>query len=199
MHNGSGPRRITVVGTTGSGKTVFARRLAQQLGVPHVELDAIHWGPDWTPVPLQEFRERTEQLLNGRAWTTDGNYSKVRDIVWRRADTVVWLDYPLPLILWRLLRRTLRRSLRGEVLWSGNQERLSEALFSRDSIILWALRTYRRRKREYPVLFQQPQYAHLRVVHLRSPRLARQWLQTIRPASDEAGSVDAGGLERGKR
>lgn len=186
MHNGSGPRRITVVGTTGSGKTVFARRLAQQLGVPHVELDAIHWGPDWTPVSLQEFRERTEQLLNGRAWTTDGNYSKVRDIVWRRADTVVWLDYPLPLILWRLLRRTLRRSLRGEVLWSGNQERLSEALFSRDSIILWALRTYRRRKREFPVLFRRPEYAHLRVIHLRSPGQAREWLQSIELPTGEA-------------
>ena len=179
MGDDSGPRRIAVIGTTGSGKTVFAQRLAQQLGIPHVELDAIHWGPDWTPVPLQEFRERTAQRLSGQAWTTDGNYSKVRDIVWGRADTVVWLDYPLPLILWRLVRRTLRRSLTGEVLWSGNQERLSQAMFSQDSIVLWALRTYGRRKREYPALFQQPEYAHLWVVHLRSPEQARAWRQSI--------------------
>jgi adenylate kinase family enzyme len=179
VSDGSGPRRIAVIGTTGSGKTMFAQRLAQQLGIPHVELDAVHWGPDWTPVPLQQFRERTAQLLSGRAWTADGNYSKVRDIVWGRADTVVWLDYPLPLILWRLVRRTLRRSLTGEVLWSGNQERLSQALFSGDSILLWAMRTYGRRRREYPALFQQPEYAHLQVVHIRSPGRARAWRQGI--------------------
>lgn len=198
MGNGSGPRRITVIGTTGSGKTVFAQRLAQQLGIPHVEQDAIHWGPDWTPVPLQEFRERTSQSLSGQAWTTDGNYSKVRDIVWGRADTVVWLDYPLLLILWRLVRRTLRRSLTGEVLWNGNQERLSQALFSRDSIILWALRTYGRRRREYPELFQQPENAHLQVVHLHSPGQARQWLQSIGLPSREAERRPLS-LQRGKR
>jgi adenylate kinase family enzyme len=184
--DGTGPRRITVIGTTGSGKTVFAQRLARQLDIPHIELDAIHWGPDWTPVPLHEFRERTAQLLSGQAWATDGNYSKVRDIVWHRADTVVWLDYPLPLILWRLVRRTLRRSLTGEVLWRGNQEHLSKALFSRDSIILWALRTYRRRKREFPALFRQPEYAHLRVVHIRSPGQLRQWRQRLGLPSGEA-------------
>jgi adenylate kinase family enzyme len=179
MGDGASLRRIAVVGTSGSGKTVLAQGLAQQLGIPHVELDALHWGPDWTPVQLEDFRSRTAQLLSGDAWTTDGNYSKVRDIVWGRADTVVWLDYPVPLVLWRVVRRTLRRSLTGEVLWSGNRERLDQALFSRDSIILWALRSYRRRKRGYPILFQQPEYAHLRIVHLDSPRRAREWLQGV--------------------
>jgi adenylate kinase family enzyme len=167
-----------VVGTSGSGKTTLAHRLAQQLGIPHVELDALHWGPNWTPAPPDVFRERAAEALSGQAWATDGNYSTVRDIVWKRADTVVWLDYSLPVVMGRVTWRTLRRSIRREELWSENRERLREALLSRDSIVWWALRTYRRRKKEYPHLFSQPAYAHLRVIHLRSPRSAREWLST---------------------
>jgi adenylate kinase family enzyme len=172
-------RRIHVVGTSGSGKTTLARRLAQVLGMPHVELDAIFWGPEWAQTPTDLFRQRTAQALSGDAWTTDGNYSKVRDIVWGRADTVVWLSYPLPLILWRVTTRTLRRSLTGEELWSGNRETLRNAFFGRDSIILYALRTHRRRQRQYPALFKEPEYSHLRVVEMHSPRETRRWLKEV--------------------
>lgn len=169
-------RRVAVVGTSGSGKTTLASRLAQILGVSHVELDAVHWGPNWTPASPEIFRERTAQALRGDAWVTDGNYSAVRDIVWGRADTVVWLDYALPVILGRVLWRTLRRTLTREELWNENQERVREAFFSRESIILWALASYRRRRREYPILLDKPEHAHLAVVRLRSPRAARRWL-----------------------
>ncbi len=177
------PRRVAVVGTSGSGKTTMAQRLARRLAVPHVELDALHWGPDWTPAPREIFRQRVEQALAGEAWTTDGNYSAVRDIVWGRADAVVWLDYSLPVILWRVTSRTVRRTLTGEELWNGNRETLANSFFSRDSIILWALQTYRRRRREYPALLAEPAYAHLAVVHLRSPRAARRWLAGQRPVA----------------
>ena len=173
------PRRIAVVGTSGSGKTTLASRLAHRLGIPHVELDALHWGPDWTPTPRPVFRERVAGALTGQAWTTDGNYSSVRDIVWMRADTIVWLDYSLPVIMWRVIWRTLRRSTLREELWSGNRERLSEAFFGRESIVWWALKTYRRRRKEYPVLFSLPEYAHLRIVRLTSPRAANEWLSTL--------------------
>lgn len=170
------PRRIAVVGTAGSGKTTLAERLAQRLRISHVELDALHWEANWTPAPPNLFRERTERALSGEAWVTDGNYSMVREIVWGRADTVVWLDYPLLLVLGRVIWRTLRRSITREELWSGNRESLGSAFFSRDSIVWYALRTYSRRRREYPARFCQPEYAHLGVVRLRSPRQARRWL-----------------------
>jgi adenylate kinase family enzyme len=170
------PRRIAVVGTTGSGKTTLARKLAERLDIPHVELDSLHWEADWTPAPKQVFHSRVIQALDREAWTTDGNYSELRDITWGNADTVVWLDYPLPLVLSRVTRRTIRRWLRREVLWGNNQEQLRRTLLSRDSIILYALRTYRRRRREYPSLFRQAKYAHLRVVHLTSPRATQDWL-----------------------
>ena len=89
------PRRAAVVGTSGSGKTTLATSLAQRLGLAHVELDSLYWGPDWTPAPRERFREQVARALSGEAWTTDGNYGAVRDIVWARADTVVWLDLSL--------------------------------------------------------------------------------------------------------
>jgi len=171
--------RISVVGTTGSGKTTVACQIAQRLEIPHVELDALYWGPDWTPASLQVFRDRVAHAVSEDAWVVDGNYSKVRDIVWSRAETVVWLDYKLPVILWQLTRRTLRRAIGQEELWNGNRESLRRSLFSRDSIILWALKTYRRRREEYPALFEGPAYTHLDAVHLRSPRSAHAWVEGL--------------------
>jgi len=174
MNTESGYQRIAVVGTTGSGKTTLAHRLAHRLDIPHVELDALHWGPDWIPVPTAIFRERIARALSGRQWVVDGNYGKVRDIVWGRADTVVWLDYALPVVVGRLLWRTLRRVVTREELWSGNREGVRGTL-SHDSILLWALRTYWRRRREYPALFASPEHAHLTDMRLPSPRATGDW------------------------
>lgn len=173
-------RRFSVVGTTGSGKTVLARQISRRLSILHVELDALYWGPDWTQAPLEVFRERVARALSGGAWVVDGNYGKVRDVVWSRADTVVWLDYVLPVVLGRLAWRTLRRIFTREKLWGGNRENFSTQFFTRDSLFLWALRTYPRRRREYPFLFQTSEYAHLSVVRLCSPRAAREWLESLR-------------------
>ncbi len=103
----------------------------------------------------------------------DGNYSRVRDIIWDRADTVVWLDFPLVVIMGRLLWRTLSRIVTREDLWHGNRESARMTFCSRDSILLWALTTYRRRRRGYHALFTQPVHAHLCIIHLRSPQATR--------------------------
>lgn len=169
-------RRIHVVGTTGSGKTTMAHRISERLGVPHVELDAIHWGPYWTAASPEEFLQHTGEALQGDEWVADGNYSKVRELIWSRADTIVWLDYPFPLVFGRLANRTLRRIARNEVLWNGNRESLRNSIFSMDSIIVWQLRTHWRRKREYPLLLARPENAHLNVIRLRSPAQAKAWL-----------------------
>jgi adenylate kinase family enzyme len=117
--------------------------------------------------------------LSGDRWVVDGNYSAVRDIVWARADTVVFLDYPFRLVLRRLLKRTLRRSLYQEELWNGNRETFRQSFFSRDSILVWLLRTYSQKRKKYPILFQRPEYAHLAIVQLRSPKAAEQWLLSL--------------------
>lgn len=170
-------QRVVVVGTTGAGKTTFARRLAGRLDCPHFDLDELFWGPAWTPVAREVFRARVSVALAGERWTVGGNYSAARDLVWARADTLVWLDYPLPLVLGRLLRRTLRRIVTREVLWAGNRETWRAQFFSRESLFLWALSSHPKQRREYPQALAQSEYAHLRWTRLRSPREAQAWLQ----------------------
>jgi adenylate kinase family enzyme len=174
-------QRVAITGSTGSGKTTLASELARRLGVPHVELDALHWDPGWAVAPRELFRERADAALpsDGR-WVVDGNYSPVRDISWGRADTLLWLDYPLPLVFWRLARRTLWRGIARVELYNGNRESLREHLFTRDSLFVWLLRTHRRRRREYPELLTRPEYAHLRVERFRRPAEARDWMDGLR-------------------
>ncbi len=170
-------RRIAVVGSTCSGKTTLARQLAAGLRCPHVELDALHWEPNWTPAPEETFRARVTQALAGEWWVADGNYSAVRDLIWSQAEMLVWLDYGLPLLLWRVLRRSVRRILTREALWNGNRERWEAlSLANRDSLLRWLLRTHQRRRRLYAELLASPEYAHLAVVRLRSPSAVREWL-----------------------
>jgi adenylate kinase family enzyme len=171
-------RRISIVGTIGSGKTTFARKTSRRLDAPHIELDALHWEPNWVEAPNDLFRERVKRSLQGDSWVVDGNYHQVRDLVWNRADTVVWLDYPFRTIIGRLARRTMRRILTHERLWNGNQEHI-RGLFTRDSVFLWAIRTYRRRRRQYPILLSRSENSHLTVVRLRSPREAAGFLSTL--------------------
>ncbi|MBD2120744.1 AAA family ATPase [Trichocoleus sp. FACHB-262] len=171
-------QRISVVGTTGSGKTTLARHISQRLNIPHVELDALHWNPNWSESATDVFCSRVAEALSGDRWVVDGNYSEVRNLTWSSADTLVWLDLPFSTTFGRLLRRTVRRVVTQEELWSGNRETLTKAL-SQDSILLWLFRTYHKRRREYPVLLQQPEYAHLKIIHLRSPQVAQTWLKEL--------------------
>ena len=173
-------RRIHVIGTSGSGKTTLARHLAALLGVPHVELDAFQWQSDWTPLDKGVFRERLAEALSADGWVVDGNYFAYRDLTHARADTIIWLDYPLPLVLWRVSVRTARRIIARTELWNGNHERL-RSVFSRDSIILWALTSYGRNRRRYRHLLINPgpDVAYLQIIRLRSPRAAAIWLRGL--------------------
>jgi adenylate kinase family enzyme len=175
-------RRVSVTGSTGSGKTTFARELASILGAPCVELDALNWGPNWTMVDEALFREKVDAATSGEAWVVDGNYGGrgAQEIVWRRADTLVWLDPPLPVILARLWQRTVGRIRSGEELWGGNRESFRNTFLSRDSLFVWALKTYRRRRRLYPGLLARPEHAHLVVHHFTRAADAERWLEAQR-------------------
>lgn len=161
--------RVAVIGTSCSGKTTLARTLATTLNVPHIELDAIHWLPNWCPRPLAEFRQLTQGAVAAERWVLDGNYSRVRDIVWQRATVVIWLNYPFRVVFWRALCRTLRRVLTQEELFAGNREGFRQSFLSTNSILVWVITTYHRRRRDYPQLFKQPEHAHLEIIELGSP------------------------------
>lgn len=189
-------RRILVVGTSGSGKTTMARRLAERLGLPHIELDELHWGPNWTEEPDEVFRERTLRAVEGcDGWTVDGNYSVTRDILWPRADTLVWLDYSLPLILWRLTRRTFSRALLDEPIWHGNKENLHTHFFTKDSLYWWVLTTYKQRRKTFGEIFARNEYEHLTKVRLRSAQEANSWLAGVRPVHSSIGAAPTGQLD----
>lgn len=179
-------RRVSIGGTTGSGKTTMGRQLAAILGVPHVELDALNWEPNWRTAAPAVLQQRVRDATAGEGWVVDGNYGGVgaRDIVWELADTVVWLDYPLRVILARLFGRTNARIRSGREIWpgTGNVETFREQYLSRKSLYVWALRTYRTRRRQNRELLALPQYAHLNVHQFTRPSDADAWLDALRAA-----------------
>jgi adenylate kinase family enzyme len=167
--------RIVVVGTSGAGKTTFARALATSLAYPHVELDVCHWGPNWTVRP--DFVERVDRAIQADTWVLDGNYSAVRDLVWARASAIVWLNFSFPVVFGRALLRSLRRIVTRELVF-GSRETWSR-LFAADGIPRWVLQTYRRRRQEYPALFASPEFRHLEIFELRSPEQAAALLESV--------------------
>lgn len=140
-----GPR-VSIYGNSGSGKTTLGRELGQILGVPWVELDAVfHANPNWVDLSRDEFRARVTEFLdaNPDGWVLDGNYSAAREIMLPLADTVVWLHLPFRVVYPRLARRTVVRSFQHAELWNGNRETLRQTFLSRDSMLLWGIRSWR--------------------------------------------------------
>lgn len=175
-------RKIVVFGLPGTGKTTLALRLAALLDVPHHDLDHVLFTGDGA-LPLEEFRARTAALTDTSGWVVDGNYSKLADVTWHRADTVIWLDYSLPLIVSRVTRRNLRRltgrepSLDGAFGWR-------RAFFSKKSVLANAVRKYVRNCGKYTRQLSGTAGLRVRVLRFRTPGQAGQWLGTVaaRPA-----------------
>ena len=182
-----GSDRVLVIGTSASGKTTFARRLGAIVDAPVVELDALHWMENWQERPLDDFSKLVEQATAGPAWITDGCYSHIREMLWPKATLVVWLNYSLPRVFWQGLERTVRRSLRREELWNGNRESLSKALLTKDSILLWILTSFHRRRREFNSVRDSGDYPHLRWIEFTHPSQTNNWLQ--RAERDLAGET----------
>ena len=164
-------RRVSIVGNSGSGKTTLATALAAALAVPRLELDAVYHLPGWQPRPLPEFRAIVAGFVAADGWVVDGNYSGVSDLVWARADTVVWLDLPRPRVMRQLTRRTLSRMATGRPLWHGNRERWSNLfrLDPEESILRWAWTQHDPYRRRYQAARADPAWAGLAFIQLRTP------------------------------
>ena len=168
-------RRVAIIATaSGCGKTTFGQALAERIGVPFVELDAIHWQAGWCELDAAELRRRVGPIVSGDAWVIDGSYrGKLGDLVLDAADTVVWLDLPRSVWLPRLVARTIHRVVRREELWNGNRETLRGAVSGPDSLLAYALRTAPRRRQRYP-----RELGHLRLARLRTPTEVRAFLES---------------------
>jgi adenylate kinase family enzyme len=98
-------RRVLVIGISGAGKTTLATRLAAATGLPLIHLDREHWLPEWQEPPKAEWRAKVRSLVAADEWVIDGNFAGTFDLRMPRADAIVWLDYPSPRCLVRVLRR----------------------------------------------------------------------------------------------
>jgi adenylate kinase family enzyme len=174
--------RVVVVGTSCSGKTTFAHQLASKLNTECVELDALYWGPGWTPRPT--FEGDVLAAVRQRRWVIDGNYSRVRDIIWRRCTAIAWLDYSFARVFARAFRRTVRRVVLGERLYGGNQETIRETLFDAETPLWLVVRTHGRRRREFPELFKRTEYRHASVIQLHTPMAAEELLAEARARAE---------------
>lgn len=155
---------------------MFAERLSGAIEGLHVDLDELYWLPDWRERAIGDFRQLVDEATQQSRWVVAGNYPPVRDLVWSRADTLVWLNYSFATVWSRALRRTFRRAITRETVCGGNRESLRKALLSRDSMLLWVLKTYGRYRREYRELLTQSEWSHLQIVEHRSPRMSAEFL-----------------------
>lgn len=174
--------KINVIGTSGSGKSTLSRRLAAQLNVPYIEMDRLYWLPEWQGRSDEDFYALLEETLNATpGWVLDGNYNRSRPIKWRDVDLVIWLDYGF----WRTLRqavlRVIRRAWQGKELWpgTGNTESFRRAFLSRESILIWTLKTWRHNRVRYAADMANPQYKHIRFVRLTSPQQVDTFLASL--------------------
>jgi adenylate kinase family enzyme len=182
--------KIAVVGSSGSGKSTLAKALAVKLASPYVELDAVNWGSDWYDLcqtDHEEFMRRVDQATSGAAWVVDGGYgAAARELVWRRATHLIWLDYSRPVIMRRAIWRSFKRAVLRTKLWQGNVERWS-GLLRRDHPIYMAWCTWRARRPLYETELKR--HPHLTVFRLRQPRDVEQ-LTCIRPAAPDHQSLN---------
>lgn len=181
------PRRVLVAGVTGVGKSTLCRRLAGVLGLPYVELDSLYHGPNW--VPLAGFEDSVDELIGAPSWVSEWQYSAVRERMLERADTLLWLDYPRSVALGRLIKRTIARRIRREVLWNGNVEPPLRTFFTDPdaNIIRWEMKTHAALRGVVPALLARaPQ---LQIVRFGSQRELEAWLAgplAARPASNDS-------------
>ena len=174
-------KRIAVWGMSCSGKTTIAAELARRYGLSHIELDSIYWKPGWEPSPSDEYRRNLSTAMEtcANGWVIDGNYTEIQPLVLPQADTVIWLRLPLPVILWRLFRRTIGRIVTGKVLWGTNKETWKDGFFSQDSLFAYVMKTwhtYPEKRRR--LLKDIPNRAQL--IELRSRREIRKFLENSR-------------------
>jgi len=163
-------KKIVIIGSTGSGKSTLAKKLSQKLELAYIDLDDFHHLPGWKERTREEFCELTEAATRGGAWVVAGNYlAKAADITWPRADTLIWIDLPFFFNLKQLLKRSFKRAATQEIICNGNRETLGKLFFSKDSILLWLLRSHHKNRKRYGKIFAHPEaYPHLTLIRLRS-------------------------------
>ncbi len=173
-------KKINVIGTSGSGKSTIAKELSKRLNYPYIEMDAVFWGKNWSEPPDEIFFKNLRQALERESWVLDGNYTRSMPIKWQKVDTVVWVDYNFARTLYQAVSRAINRIITQKELWPGTGNRESfKMLFSKDSIVLWTIKTYHKNRIKYLKAMKDEQYKHIHFIHLRSPKESREFLNKV--------------------
>jgi len=172
-------KRINVIGTSGSGKSHFSKRLAKKLDFQYIELDAMYWQSNWQEPEINEFLTKLEKTLKTQYWVLDGNHSKTNTIKWKHVDTIVWIDYSFSRTFKQILSRSIKRSLNRNEIWkgTGNRESFKRNFFSSKSVILWMLKNYSKTKEKYDKLFNDDKFKNINLIHITSPREAECFIR----------------------
>jgi len=174
-------QRILVAGISGVGKTTMAVAVAQKLGLSYHELDALFHGPGW--VARTDFKSDVQVIAEGPQWVCDGQYHRfLGDLLWERADTLLWVDLPRRVVMWRVVRRSLVRVALRRTLWNGNRESWRSLLFSPNHPVRWAWSHHAAQRRE--LAERVARHQHLTVVRLTSTREARRWRRALEASKD---------------
>ncbi len=173
-------KKIIIVGSTSSGKSTFARKLSRKLGYSHIELDNLFWKPNWTESTDEEFFDKIISATQEDSWVLDGNYRRTNHLTWPKADTVIWLNLPLWQTLYQNISRSLKRAILKNEIWegTGNKESFSR-MFSKDSIILWLIKTYKKNISRYNQMINDPNYSHISFHQLRSRKEIEKFLNNL--------------------
>ena len=172
-------KRIVVIGTSCTGKTTFSSKLASSLNIEHIELDSIYWKENWQPTDDEIFVPKVKKRIDKDEWLVEGNYKVVRDLVWSKATDIIWLNFPFHIVFFRCLSRTIKRIISKEKVYADNVETFRKAFFSKDSIILWTVQTYKMRKRVYGNAFREKKYTNLTYHKVNNPKQAKKLIYKI--------------------
>lgn len=175
-------QRINVVGTSGSGKSTFSKKLSLVLGFPHIEMDALFWLPNWTQPSNEVFLEKLKKSLDQEKWILDGNYDRSRSVKWQNVQTVILLELPFARTLCQSIIRAISRIKSGEEIWpnTGNKETFYQTFFSRESILLWMIQNRNVYLKRFEQARTDPNYSHIQFIRLSSNQEINQFIKEIK-------------------
>lgn len=123
-------KKIIIIGSGGSGKSTFARKIGKKTGIQVFHLDKLYWKPGWIETGKEEWVEIVKGLTLGESWIIDGNYNGTMDIRVKAADTIIFLDYSRYICLWGALKRRLMYSKKSRPdMAEGCKEKLDMEFF----------------------------------------------------------------------
>ncbi len=171
--------RIVVIGSSCSGKSTFSQHLAIKEKIEYIELDQLHWLPDWEERLDEEFRQLVSEAISSESWVVDGNYSVARDVIWPRATKIIWLNHSFSVVLYRSVTRSIKRAATKQKLFAGNIESFKQTFFSRDSIIWWVLKTYHQKRKNYANLLKHVEAKGVTVIEFNNQSQVDDYLKNL--------------------